>query len=81
MVEVALVAELLKQEELAIGLERIQLRVGYARIDTQGTGTSLGVTLAFSIQAEEADEGQKNGKKREEANAGGGGMDLQKVGA
>ena len=45
------------EEELAVGLERIRLRVGHARIDTQRTGTSLGVALAFSIQAEEADEG------------------------
>ena len=76
-----MITELLEQEELAIGLYRIRLRVGHTRIDTLRTGTSSGVALAFPLQAEETDECQKNGEKSEEANAGGGGMDLQKVGA
>ena len=47
--EVALVTELLEQKKLAIGLERIRLRVGQARIDTRRIGTSLGVTFALSV--------------------------------
>ena len=79
--KVALISKLLEQEELTIGLYRIRLRVGHARIDTRMTGTSSGVALAFPIQAKEADECQKKSKKGEESNASGRGMNLQKVGA